>query len=168
MEMILLLDQIYQKKLLQSRRRLLQKRWFELRKWSSNFPCLQNQHSSVKQREFILIEFGLKHFAKETKSLINQGAVPTNSPILKLNSFLDDSSILRMGNYLRESSLSYGIQTFHTVTWKSSIFRLNCDALSCEAFTCWTASHSHFMSATGSFQRVQHHSTHSQEMRRLF
>jgi len=49
----------------------------------------------------------LKYFAKETKLLINEEAVPTNSSILNLNPFLDDSDILRMGDRLRESSLFY-------------------------------------------------------------
>ncbi|KYN35066.1 hypothetical protein ALC56_10599 [Trachymyrmex septentrionalis] len=48
-----------------------------------------------------------KHFSKEIKSLSNHEAVSTNSPILKLNLFFDNSGILRMGDCLRESSLLY-------------------------------------------------------------
>jgi len=41
------------------------------------------------------------------KSFVNQETVTTSSPILKLNPFIDDHSILRVVSRLRESSLPY-------------------------------------------------------------
>ncbi|XP_018378092.1 PREDICTED: uncharacterized protein LOC108770856 [Trachymyrmex cornetzi] len=48
-----------------------------------------------------------KHFAREIKSLSNDKPIPTTSPILKLNPFLDNSGILRVGARLSASSLPY-------------------------------------------------------------
>jgi len=47
------------------------------------------------------------HFATELKSLTKLGCVPRNSPILRLNPFIDDSGILRVGGRLKASFLPY-------------------------------------------------------------
>lgn len=47
------------------------------------------------------------YFSKELHSLSNQGIVNRNSPTLKLNPFIDEEGILRVGGRLRESSLPY-------------------------------------------------------------
>ncbi|XP_067204174.1 uncharacterized protein [Linepithema humile] len=48
-----------------------------------------------------------KHFQDELKSLAKHGVVNKNSPTLRLNPFIDDTGILRVGGRLRASNLPY-------------------------------------------------------------
>ncbi|XP_018396134.1 PREDICTED: uncharacterized protein LOC108774501 [Cyphomyrmex costatus] len=47
------------------------------------------------------------YYAKELISFSKQGVINKNSPILRLNPFIDDAGVLRVGGRLEASSLSY-------------------------------------------------------------
>ena len=58
---------------------------------------------------FILKLLQAEHFAKEIKR-IKDKTLNTKNRLYKLDPFLDDSGVLRVGGRLQKSSLSYGIQ----------------------------------------------------------
>ena len=58
---------------------------------------------------FILKLLQAEHFAEEIKG-IKDKTLNTKNRLYKLDPFLDDSSVLRVGGRLQKSSLSYGIQ----------------------------------------------------------
>ncbi|XP_011050569.1 PREDICTED: uncharacterized protein LOC105143779 [Acromyrmex echinatior] len=73
---------------------------------NKNIPRISfNEQQQAIYRLIKIIQ--TRHFSSEVKALSSCRAVPTNSSILKLNPFLDDSGILRIGGRLRESSLPY-------------------------------------------------------------